>query len=357
MFYFRLGKWEKVRTILTTMNTDNYEYLLKYLSERNECSTEEVNQETFHRIAEKLTTVENNIACLKSRKFHNMKVLVVYLSTSHSRQKDLISILRNSVFKCDDKTSLKQMFTKPKRQVEELEQLWRWFMSELKTNFQISSYPSKSCAEQKILFDEASSSEVIKELVNNLSDLQQSLSMKSSSPVGIIAIDGASRKVLKYKAFVQQAIITFTEESHCQEIYFIISIDEADDIRLVQDILPSHPGGLLKIYTAYSPDAVCISCIVIHISETGMWKEFMCNVIFQILVAAEKWRTLSPVLINFFSFRLRNTGIIGHTKGKCGASELSCMAYHNKGPAKRGLLCPSVHLSVFTEFGTNIKHQ
>lgn len=269
MLYFRLGKLEKLQTILTTLNTDNYEYLLKYLSERNEGGAEDVNQETFHRIAEKLATVGNNIACLKSRKFCNMKVLVVYLSPSHSGQRDIISCLRHSVFKCDEKTSLKEMFTKPKRKVEELEQLWRWFMSEIKTNFQISSYPSKSCAEQKILFNEAMSSEVTKELVNNLSDLQQSLSVKSSSSLGIIAIDGASRKVLKYKAFVQQAVKTFTEESQYEEIYFIISIDEVDNIHLVQDILPSHFGGLSKIFAAYSPDEVCISCFIIHISKTG----------------------------------------------------------------------------------------
>ena len=259
-----------MQCILNNINTEKYDYLLEYLTDKENEKAKNVTKQYLQKVAEKLNG-SHKTAFLKSRKFKDMAILVVPLTSSRPEHQSIISSLQSALFEWDNETSLRNALTKPHRREEELELLWRWFMGEIRTEFHSESYPriQTLCPIEKLLYDESCSSEVVKELTNNLSDLQQRLAFNSNAPVAIIAVNGVNRQFVKYKYFVRQLIKSMTEESDSNQLYFIVSVDQSDELEQAGEIRPDHLYGAAKMYSAFSPEDHCVSCLVVHITKTG----------------------------------------------------------------------------------------
>ena len=246
---------------------------MEYLgvSDKETEQTKDLTAQYLSKVADKLRGMIHKTAFLTSSKSKNMTLLVVPLSCTVPEHHSIISSLTSPVYEWNHNKSIIQGVTLSHRKEEELELLWRWLIGQIRTDFHSESYPrlGSICAIEKLLYEDSCSSEVVKELTNNLSDLEQRSGFSSSAPVGIIAINGVNRQCVKYKYFVRQVIQSMTEELDSGHLYFIVSLDQSDDLIRAGEILPEHLSGDAKIYSAFNPQEVNISCLIVHIDKTG----------------------------------------------------------------------------------------
>ena len=259
-----------MQSILINADTDKYDYLLKYFEETG--PTKDLIAQYLSKVADKLQGVSHRTAFLKSSKSKNVTFLVLFLSHHLPEQGNILSSLTPPVYAWNHDTSINKSAS-PDRKEEELELLWRWLIGQIRTGFHSVSYPrlNSACPIEKLLYDDSCSCEVVKELSNNLSDLEKTTGNKTGALVDIIAINGVNRQCVKYKHFVRQVINSMTEESDSSQLYFIVSLDQSDDIVQAGDILPDHLSGAASIYSAFNPQTANISCFVVHIDMTGMY--------------------------------------------------------------------------------------
>ena len=157
----------------------------------------------------------------------------------------------------------------PKRTEEEKEKLLKWLRLRLVYSYHTDIYPSRHAHSlypmEEILFSERFSNSVTVELCNELTKNKSN----NNSEILVRCIDGASREVIKYKEFVNKAIIAISNIRMYKEIFFIISVDRSDEIDTLSDLLPDNVIES-QVFTAFNPEKVQPSCILIHIKGIGL---------------------------------------------------------------------------------------
>lgn len=264
-FCFREDNIDRLTAILSHVKVEKYDYALMH------------SQSPFHNIFFGIVDDLAEINKQRRRKVGwlmsqgNMKVLIIYLSDKIPGHKYVISSVQMSLYKWDNYTSLRDISKKPSKTKEEFDKIWRWLMNKIRTNYKIDSYPDRQSRSvmEKILFNYEFSSMVTVDLINELSDLRERLHSTNDCSVSVLAIDGADRNVLKYQTLVGKAITTFTQDSCCKEMFFILSVEKPDDMLEVSDILPSQLVGSANVYTAFDPQKVRPSGIIIHTNLAG----------------------------------------------------------------------------------------
>ena len=264
-FLFRMGGIGELTSVLSNISEEKYEYFLSFHSEQKD----NINQQVFHSIAEKLETLNGKssrkIGKLVSRKYQKMKFLVLYLSAQQPSHRNLISVLQDeNLFEWNRDTSVKNMFSHSRNSELECKKLWNWFKSKLTTNFQFDTCPA-----EEIFLNEKYSSDVSGNVIDKLSTLPYCSSLGSNTIFTVLAIDGANRDVVNFKAFVQRAIERFVKNSLSKEIFFLITIEKIDEIQTFTDILPARLVKDARVYSAFSPEEFCLSCIVVDVIKGG----------------------------------------------------------------------------------------
>ena len=261
----------KLSSILHNVSQEKYDYFLEFHSEQND----NVNQQVFHSIAEKLAIMNGKstkkIGQLVSRKYQKMKFLVLFLTPRLPDHGNLIMDLRSNIniFHCSRGTNFKNMYSQARDSETEWKRLWRWFKSKLTSKFQFDT-----CPVEETFLSEKNSSVVAEKIIHKLSSLQQCSSFGSNTALAVLVIDGANRDVVKFKSFVQTVIDRFVANSLSDEIFFLISIDKSDQIQVIDDIMPAHLVNDASVYSAFNPEKACLSCIVLYIKKGGKLKVF-----------------------------------------------------------------------------------
>lgn len=269
MYYLsRNDDMADIASILTNLDRETYEIKLSQtLGQRD------LFKDMFHSMRDDLGELnrENTqrIAWILDRP--TFKILVIFLTDKVRGHKRLISRLRTSLFAWDEKLTHCISSKNKTKEKDEYEQLLKWLMSRLTFGYHSDIFPSRQSVfpVEKVLYAERYSASVATKLYSKLANFRQHVSFETIADLSVITIDGANREVLKYKPFVQKTVETFTNDSRCSEIFFIISVEDTDEINTVRDILPASVVPKSKVYTAYDPERVCPLCILIHINPKG----------------------------------------------------------------------------------------
>ena len=268
-FYFREDNMNNLAAILSNVKVEKYDYALMHSQSKF--------QNFFFDIVDDLAEVNKQrgrkVGWLMSQ--GNMKVLIIYLSDKIPGHKNVIASVHMPLYKWNNSTSLRDISKKPTKTKEEFDKIWRWLMNKLRTSYKIDSYPDRQSqsAMEKILFSDEFSSIVTADLIDKLSYLRECINDTNDCSVSVSAIDGADRNVLKYLTLVRKALTTFTQDSSCKEMFYILSVEKSDDMHEVSDMLPPQLVGSANVYTAFDPQKVRPSCIVIHSKLAGKLSE------------------------------------------------------------------------------------
>ena len=200
----------------------------------------------------------------------SLKVLVIYLYSDIPTHRHLISSSLETLYRWNTTTSIRKMSDHPKRK-EEYEKLLKWLRSRLVCSYHTDIYPSRQSLfpMEKILFSEQYSNSVTTNLYSELTNLRRMSSLDSDSEILVLCIDGASREIIKYKTFVKQAIVTFSNDTMSKEIFFVVSVERSDQIDSLCDLVPANLIDKSQVFTAFNPEKVQPSCILIHIKLDG----------------------------------------------------------------------------------------
>ena len=251
--------------ILSTGKMDTYEYLKFHGAQ-----TDNALQEVFKRIEEIIGDINSkhqSLGRLLSGKSKKMKILAIKFTAMQPAYKDVVAQLINPVFEWTSATSLRGTASKTEKVEEEYEALWKWLKSRIRTNFEIVICPERNATmpEHEMLWSKKFASKIMEQLTSKLLNLKQ-LSPPSAATCTIVwTIDGANRDVLKYKAFVRKIIER--GESKPEEMFFIVSIEENDEIATIRDVVPSQLVRNARVYSAFNPENARITCFVIHIKQ------------------------------------------------------------------------------------------
>ena len=259
----RNDDYNEITTILRNPSGREYDYFVNFHVQQNDS----VVQQVFHNIAEKLATLNGKLGkCgqLISRKYQKMKVLVLFLSSQYHDHRKVISCLHSSLFQWNRDTIMRKTAGKPRKAPQELSLLWKWLKNRLKSGFQMDL-----CPVEEVFINEKYSTEVTGKLLDKLSVHPQCTSFSSNTSTTVLAINSANRDVVKYDCFVRRLVELLTETSMSKKIYFIIGLDKGDNISSVRDIIPSHLVEEADVYTAFDPEEMYISCILVYVKKGG----------------------------------------------------------------------------------------
>ena len=203
----------------------------------------------------------------------SLRVLVIYLYSDIPTHRHLVSSLQETLYVWNEAMTIKHV-SGQKKPKEELEKLLKWLRSKLVCSYHTDIYPSRQCLfpMEKILYSEQYSCSVTADLINELTDLRRRLSLDSNTELSILGIDGVNREVLRFKTFLKKAIVTFSNDSLCKEIFFIVSVERSDEIDTLSDLVPANLITRSKVFTAFNPEKVQPSCILMHIKLDGKLK-------------------------------------------------------------------------------------
>ena len=256
---------DNLAAILSNVKVEKYNYALMH--------SQSAFQKFFFDIVDDLADVNKQrgrkVGWLMSQ--GNMKVLIIYLSDKIPGHKTAIASVHMPLYKWNNSTSSRDISKQPTKTKEEFDKIWRWLMNKIRTSYKIEIFPDRQShsSMEKMLFSHEFSAMVTVDLINKLSYLRECIHDTNDCSVSVSAIDGADRNVLKYQTLVRKAITTITQDSSCKEMFYILSVEKSDDMHEVSDILPPQLVESANVYTAFDPQKVRPSCIIIHSKLAG----------------------------------------------------------------------------------------
>ena len=266
-YIFRNGDLSKLTALLTSLNKEKYNFFVEQIKDGLDKNI------LYFNMVEDLAEINRNsarkVGLLLDK--DTFKVLVIYLYSDIPTHRHLISSSLETLYRWNSTTSLRRMSEHSKRN-EEYDKLFKWFQNKLVCSYHTDIYPTRQAVfpMEKILYSEQYSSSVTTNLESELTNLRRKFFPKSDSEILLLCIDGANRKIVQFKAFVKKAIEMFTVyDSMNKEIFFIVSVVKSDQIDTVSDLVPDSLIRKTSVFTAFNPEKVQSSCIIIHVKLDG----------------------------------------------------------------------------------------
>ena len=98
----------------------------------------------------------------------------------------------------------------------------------------------------------------------------------SKSFVKVMIVRKVDRDVVTFKRYLQKLLHQFIQKSTQHECYCVVHLMPSDNIHMLQDVLPlttkQANGQNIKVFSAFNPSHVPVSCIVLYTANLEMSK-------------------------------------------------------------------------------------